>query len=99
MSVKDRDISDFLELSKEILKRGSFLRFRARGGSMYPFIRDGEVIIVKPAKVCEVKIGDIIFYCTSQARMVAHRVIKTCKKNGEMVLMTKIGRASCRERV
>ena len=56
---------------------------------MYPFIRDGEVILVKPVKICEVRIGDIIFYCTSQARMVAHRVIKTCKKNGEMGLMTK----------
>jgi signal peptidase I len=89
MTVKDRDIPDFLELSKEILKRRGCLCFRARGGSMYPFIRDGEVIIVKPAMISEVRIGDIIFYCTSQAKMVVHRVIKTCKENGEMVLMTK----------
>lgn len=81
--------SDFVELSGQILGGGGYLRFRARGGSMHPFIRDGEVIEVKSTELSEMRIGDVILYCTSRGGMAAHRVIKKCRKNGEIVLMTK----------
>lgn len=83
------DRAEFTELSAEILGRGSRMRFRARGGSMRPLIRDGEIIEVKPAKVSEIRVGDIIFYRASWGSMVAHRVIKKRKEKGKMVLVTK----------
>ncbi len=79
---------EFLELSNEILSRGSCLRFRARGGSMSPFIRDGDVLKVKPAEVSEIKLGDVIF-CRTGNRIVAHRVIKKVSENGKGFLVTK----------
>ena len=79
---------DLLQLSSDILDRGSCVRFIARGYSMHPFIKDGEVIIVKPVKIFEIMRGDVIFYHASQ-EMVAHRVIKKCRENDKIVLVTK----------
>lgn len=79
---------EFLELSNKILSKGSCLRFRARGGSMHPFIRDGDVLKVEPAEVSEIKLGDVIFYRTG-SRPVAHRVIRKVSENGKAFLVTK----------
>ena len=38
--------TDFIELSKEVLDKGGCLRFRAGGGSMHPFVRDGDFLVV-----------------------------------------------------
>lgn len=80
--------TEFLELSNEILNRGSYLRFRARGESMHPFIRDGDILKVKPVEVSEIKLGDVVFYRTER-RIVAHRVIKKTFNNGKAFLVTK----------
>ncbi len=80
---------EFLELSNEILSKGNYLRFRARGGSMYPFIRSDEVIQVKPVKISEINYADIIFYHIQDNRIAVHRVIKKSNKNGKIVFLTK----------
>lgn len=79
---------EFLELSNEILSKGSYLRFQAHGGSMSPFIRDGDVLEIKPAEVSEIKLGDVIFY-RIESRVAAHRVIKRVSRNGKVSLVTK----------
>ena len=81
--------SDLLELSNEILGRGARLRFRARGGSMLPFIRNGQIIEVEPIHTGQIRVGDIVFYRSWSGGIFAHRVIK--KREGEkgIVLVTK----------
>jgi len=79
---------EFLELSNEILSKGSYLRFRAHGGSMSPFIRDGDILEIKPAEVSEIQLGDVIFYRT-ESRVAAHRVIRRVPGNGKVSLITK----------
>lgn len=80
--------SDLLQLSSEIIHRGCCLRFMAKGHSMHPFIKDGEVVIVKPIGIFEIKKGDVILYHTS-LNMIAHRVIKRKRENNKIMLVTK----------
>lgn len=80
---------DFLELTNDILGRGNSLRFRVHGGSMHPFIKDGDVIEVKPVTISKIRLGDAIFYPTSWGMLRVHRAIKKHKKNGRVILMTK----------
>jgi hypothetical protein len=81
--------ANFAELSKEILGKGNCLRFQACGGSMHPFIKNGQIIQVRPTKISEINSGDIIFYRNLDDRMIVHRVIKKYRKNGKIVLLTK----------
>lgn len=86
---------DFYELSKDVLVRGDCLRFQARGGSMCPLIRDGDILEVQPIEVAEVRLGDVIFFQGHRGNMLAHRLVhKTQAENGETTLIAKGDAAS-----
>jgi signal peptidase I len=70
---------DFISLSTDILRKGGTFRFRAGGGSMRPFIRDGAVLTVDPATPETLRLGDVVLY-RSGNRPVAHRLL--FKRNG-----------------
>ncbi len=50
----------FDSLSRELLRSGNGVRFQARGASMSPAIRDGEMVHVKSAVLAELRKGDIV---------------------------------------
>ncbi|MGP0020696.1 MAG: C25 family cysteine peptidase [Candidatus Sulfotelmatobacter sp.] len=49
----------FEEFVRELLREGKGIRFQARGASMSPAIRDGEMVHVKSAVPAELSMGDI----------------------------------------
>ena len=58
---KDRPQSRLFEaISRELLNGGNGIRFQARGASMSPAIRDGEIVHVKSAVLAELRRGDIV---------------------------------------
>lgn len=58
---EDRPQSQMFEaLARELLQQGNEIRFQARGASMSPAIRDGEIVLVKPAQLPELRPGDIV---------------------------------------
>ena len=63
------------ELAADLLRRGTPLRIKARGGSMTPFVRDGDVALVAPTAGRGVGIGDVICYETPSGTLLLHRVI------------------------
>ena len=69
----------FLDLMGELLRGGTRVRFRANGRSMYPSIRDGEVVMVEPVGPSDVKLADIVLY-RSERGLIAHRVVGTERK-------------------
>jgi len=69
---------DFTSIAQEVLGRGRALRFKANGGSMSPFIRNGDVVEVVPLKG-KINFGDIIFYHSSYGNSIIHRVIQRGK--------------------
>lgn len=71
---------DFTSIAQKVLGRGRTLRFKAKGGSMSPLIRNGDVVEVAPFKG-KVNFGDIILYFSSWGTPVVHRVIQRNKES------------------
>ena len=63
------------DLAGPFLQRGNTLRLRARGGSMLPFLRDGDLLEVHPVAPVEVRVGDVICYEPSPGALCLHRVV------------------------
>ncbi len=84
-----------LELSRDILEKGKSVRFQAKGWSMRPFIRDEDFIVVSPIENSSIKTGDVVFYLTTENKVIVHRVIKKYKKDKDnrMIMLIK-GNAS-----
>jgi hypothetical protein len=59
---------------------------------MYPTIRDGETVTVKPVEADKVRRGDILLYRTA-SRMFAHRVVRIEVKSGRERVFTLRGDA------
>ena len=71
----------FVELTAELLNRGCCIRFQATGHSMYPAIKDGEIIKVEPVEPSQIKKGDILLYRVKKG-VIAHRVVHIERRNG-----------------
>jgi uncharacterized repeat protein (TIGR01451 family) len=58
---EDRPRSRLFEaITRELLRGGNGIRFQARGASMSPAIRDGEIVHVKSVAPAELRKGDIV---------------------------------------
>jgi signal peptidase I len=68
----------FITLLESLLKRNKEVVFAVKGGSMNPFIKDGDNVIIK--KPTEIKVGDVVFYKTGDW-VLMHRVVKIKKDN------------------
>ena len=80
IEVLDLKREDFASITQEVLERGRTLRFRAKGGSMSPFIQNGDVVEVVPVKG-KINLGDVVLYRSSYGNPIVHRVIQRNKKN------------------
>jgi hypothetical protein len=63
------------ELASQVLRQGRCLRIKARGGSMTPFLRDGDIAHVTPVAAPDVRVGDVICYETAPGNLFLHRVV------------------------
>ena len=72
---------DFSYLAETILKQGNCIRFKAKGWSMLPSIRSGDIVAVSPI-TDEITHGDIILYRSKENTPVVHRVIKKSEGGG-----------------
>lgn len=80
---------DFLLLATQILAERNVLRFRAHGGSMYPFVRDGDVLQVEPVRLSSVRVGDVVLFQDAEDRLTVHRVIGMSRDGKGAALVTK----------
>ena len=64
-------------MSAGLLSQGFGVRFSPKGASMFPTIKDGEIVTVEPIEPRHVKRGDIILYKTRKlgSPLIAHRVV------------------------
>jgi signal peptidase I len=69
--------ADLLELMQEVLAKDGLFRFKARGSSMTPFIRDGDVITITRLRSGKAGLGAIVaFRHPDGGHLVIHRTIK-----------------------
>ncbi len=76
----------FGSMSQAVLGAGLGLRFQARGRSMLPTIRDGEVLHVQPVVINELRKGDIVLFASGR-NYTAHRLVFRDRSND--VFMTR----------
>ena len=67
-------------LRKEAIKKGHSVQTLARGYSMFPFLRKGDLLTVEPVSMDKIKRGDVVVF-EMEEKWIAHRVIKI--RNGE----------------
>ena len=72
----------FPELIFDLLTDGHKVKFHSPGDSMYPTIRNGDVITVVPIETASITIGDIILY-RHKSGVAAHRVVRVLKQSEE----------------
>ena len=66
-----------IDLIQNVVSRGSSLRLRAKGCSMAPFIKDGDVLTLSPPVIRSLGIGDVVAFSFPQSgRLIIHRVIR-----------------------
>jgi signal peptidase I len=63
------------ELAIEALRSRGRLTIKARGGSMTPFIRDGDIVVVANIEPTHVAVGDVVCYETEPGQLRLHRVV------------------------
>jgi len=74
----------------EILKSGLSLQVKVTGRSMLPFLRGGEIVTVKKVPCSELRIGDLIFFDSSQDALVLHRIVrKKLSDSGAHIFQTR----------
>lgn len=79
--------ADFHALAQEVLGRGGRLSFRARGTSMHPFIRGGDVLLVEPAAPARLRPGEIILYHRGGTSHIVHRLVRRVEKDGRLMFI------------
>ncbi len=83
-----------LDLTTELLSRGNTVRFRPSGRSMYPSIREGELIPVEPVRASDVKLADIVLY-RSERGPIAHRVVEIASRDSRVFRLQGDASLSC----
>ncbi len=58
------------------------MRFEAKGHSMYPFIQDGDIIVVEPTEFSHLCLGEIVLYHVSDKAILAHRMVGRMQRAG-----------------
>jgi signal peptidase I len=84
LSLSGQAVEDLLQA---VLDKGALFRFRARGGSMTPFIRDGDAITIAPLDGRPPRLGEVVAFShldAKQSDLVIHRVVE--RRGGDFVI-------------
>ncbi len=79
-------VFEFGELSAGMLQAGRSVRFKARGSSMFPLVRDGDNLLVEPVEIASLRVGDILLCSVQSDRVIVHRVVRRRKADGKFLL-------------
>jgi len=85
----DLNRTDFLELSEELLDRGHRLRFAVKGGSMRPFLREGDLLEVERTTLEALRIGDLLVFRKAGEALTVHRYLGRRGDADQTVLIAK----------
>jgi uncharacterized repeat protein (TIGR01451 family) len=81
----------FEDLTRDLLQQGVGVRFRARGASMSPAIRDGEMVYITPVIVSKLRKDDIVL-TKSENGFRLHRIVLADYANDAYITRGDCGR-------
>jgi hypothetical protein len=81
-----------LDIARVLADRDG-VTFRAHGTCMYPALRPGDVLRIRPCAVADVAVGDIAV-CRTPTYLFSHRVIAKGEEEGRGFIVTRPDRAS-----
>src|SRR5262249_40798715 len=74
--IEDRAHSGtFRDVASEFITSGFSFRFQARGRSMWPTIRDGDILHVEGVASAAIRLADVVLFSSEQG-LKAHRVVR-----------------------
>ena len=63
-------------LVQAVFEKGAFFRFQAKGSSMSPFVKDGDIVLLAPLSRGHLRIGDIAAHVSpGTGKLIVHRVV------------------------
>jgi signal peptidase I len=62
------------DMAREVLLSSGSMELRARGSSMFPTVRPGDVLMIEPAGTEQVRVGDVVV-TANDSGFVSHRVV------------------------
>ncbi|MCX5706131.1 MAG: S24/S26 family peptidase [Candidatus Omnitrophica bacterium] len=71
-------------LMQAALAKEAFFRFKAKGFSMQPFIKDGDIVTVSPANGAALGRGQTVAFIRPGGKLVIHRIV-ACLENGYLI--------------
>ncbi|MDT8381833.1 MAG: S24/S26 family peptidase [Brevefilum sp.] len=86
--------ADVCDLTRDLLRMGKSVRFQARGMSMKPLVRDGDILLIEPLGQRLPRLGDVVLCQTAKGRVLAHRVIGRQGKPGVYTYLIQGDRAA-----
>jgi len=87
------DDVEFGALAEAILSEGLTLRFRAKGISMHPFVRHGDILHVHAVDPEQVHVGDLVLFRASSSKVIVHRVLRRTELEEKIAFVIKGDRA------
>ena len=69
--------------------KGDSSEFKVKivGNSMYPTLKDGEIVSIKPLK-SKYDVGDIVCFFRDKLYLVVHRIVKVIKSSNKIIYIT-----------
>lgn len=68
----------------DTLNKNAKFRFKAKGASMWPWIKNGDVLTISPLPFKGPRLGDVVPYAISKSMMVVHRIVG--KQHGKYLI-------------
>jgi len=66
-----------IDLLCAVLDKGFSFKFRTKGNSMVPFIKEGDIITVSPLLTKKPRLGEVVaFVHPDTGKLIVHRIIK-----------------------
>jgi signal peptidase I len=79
---------EFQHVAQPLVDQGTNFLLCVYGSSMYPTIRDGDVVQVRPVEPGEIGIGDIFLF-RNTGRLFVHRLIAKARQGDRLLLIAK----------
>lgn len=79
--------SELLDIGSQLLDEAKELRLQVGGGSMFPYMRNGDIAHIVKCPLEELRPGHVVVY-NGGHRWVAHRLMRISKNNDHWTLVT-----------